>query len=680
MAGWQFPGIAHGADYYPEQWLDRPEILEADLEMMVKARVNLVTLGVFAWAMEEPEEGVFRFDWLRERLDALHARGIRVLLATPSGARPNWLAEKYPEVQRVGEDRRRNLPGMRMNHCYTSPVYRRLTQRIDTELARRFARHPAVVGWHISNEYHGECHCPLCQEAFRGWLQRRYGTLERLNAAWWTGFWSKHYTDWRQIASPSSLGERALPALRVDWLRFVTDQTRDFMSMEVEAVRPFNPVLPVTTNMIGRLIEIDTPRFRDLLDVAALDIYPEWGSGDDAAVADAAAMEHDLTRCLLDKPYLLLETTPSMTNWQAVGQPKRPGMHMLCAMQAIAHGADAFMMFQWRKARGGFEKFHGAVVSHDGRDDTRVFREVAETGARLARLGELKGSVTHAQAALIFDWNNRWAIGACKGPREGIDPDGEALAHYRALAALGIDVDVIDSEHGLDDYRLVCAPMLYMLKSGVAERLERFVCGGGTLLMTCFSALTDESDLCFDTGAPGPLRKLLGLRVEELDTLYPHQRNRVRFAPDGPLGGMEAAECDFWCEILHAETAETAAVYESDYYRGMPAVTRNRFGDGEAWYLGTRLGLDALRKVHASLSARAGIALQASGLSKGVRVHCREKDGVRYLFLLNFGDEPGNATIPPCVNLETGQPAGGMMVVPARQALVFRQAAFHARD
>lgn len=670
MAEWNFGKIAHGADYYPEQWLDRPEILEADLDLMEKAHVNIVTLGVFSWVMLEPEEGEFHLDWLEEIINRLYARGIRVLLATPSGARPAWLSQKYPEVLRVTEARHRNLHGMRLNHCYTSPEYRKKVRCIDSKLAERFANHPAVAGWHISNEYHGECHCPLCQEAFREYLKRKYGTLEKLNAAWWTTFWSKRYTDWNQIESASTRGEKALSALEVEWLRFVTEQTKDFMRMEIETVRPYNPALPVTTNMIGKLIEVDTPRMMDLLDVAALDIYPQWGNGDDAAIADAAAFEHDLTRCLKDRPYLLLETTPSMTNWEAVGQPKRPGMHMLCAMQAVAHGADAFMMFQWRKGRGGFEKFHGAVVSHDGRCDTRVFGDVAAVGERLEGLTEIIGSQTQAKAAVIFDWNNRWAVRASKGPRQGIDPDAEALKHYSALAAKGVDVDVIDSEHSFDGYRLLIAPMLYMVKPGVAQRLERFTAEGGVLLITCFSGIADENDLCFE-GAPGPLCGLLGLRSEELDTLYPQQANALL-----PLNGVlnQAYGCDFWCDLVKLEGAEAKAVYRDDFYAGSPALTVNRFGKGQAWYLGTNVQADCLQSLYDTLLSEAALAPHVKDLPEGVRVHARVRGGVKYLFCLNFHDAPAVLTLPDCVCVETGRALSGAVTLAAREALIVKTA------
>ncbi len=221
--------ILHGGDYNPDQWLDRPDILQADLELMKLSHTNTFTVGVFAWSALEPEEGVYRFEWLDKVFDDIYRIGGRVILATPSGARPAWLSQKYPEVLRVNAARVRQLHGGRHNHCFTSSVYREKTQHINRLLAERYGDHPALLMWHVSNEYGGECHCNLCQEAFREWLKKKYNhDLDALNAAWWTSFWSHTYTDWSQIESPSPIGEHTIHGLNLDWKRFVTDQTISF--------------------------------------------------------------------------------------------------------------------------------------------------------------------------------------------------------------------------------------------------------------------------------------------------------------------------------------------------------------------------------------------------------------------------------------------------------------------
>ena len=262
--------MLHGGDYNPEQWLDCPEILEEDLKLMKEAGVNCVTLGVFSWAVLEPEEGVYDFDWLEEIIDNLGREGIQVILATPSGAMPHWLTQKYPEVMQVGADGRRNLPGRRHNFCYTSPVMRKKIKALNEALSGRFGRKENIILWHISNELGGNfgdgaCHCELCQEAFRKWLKEKYGTLEALNHAWWGRFWSHVYTDWSQIHSPSPHGENTVTALDVDWRRFVTEQMSDYCGAEIQAVRKYSD-LPATTNFMDTFKNLDYNRLQKELD------------------------------------------------------------------------------------------------------------------------------------------------------------------------------------------------------------------------------------------------------------------------------------------------------------------------------------------------------------------------------------------------------------------------------
>lgn len=354
-------GFLHGGDYNPEQWLDYPEILSEDFRLMQLAHCNTFSLNIFGWSAIEPEEGKYNFGWLDDIMDRLAAQGAHVILATPSGARPAWLAQKYPEVLRVGPDRKRNLFGKRHNHCYTSPVYREKTRNINRLLAERYKDHPALIMWHVSNEYGGECHCDLCQEAFRNWLKKKYQSLERLNHEWWTAFWSHTFTDWSQIQSPAPQGENAIHAQNLDWKRFVTDQTIDFYLNEIAPLREVTPDIPVTTNFMGDYphmgpyLGLDYHKFAKEVDVVSWDAYPAWHIPMQATAELAAdvGFMHDLYRSMKkDQPFLVMENTPSLVNWHQVNKMKKPGIHMLSSLQSIAHGADSNLYFQWRKSRG----------------------------------------------------------------------------------------------------------------------------------------------------------------------------------------------------------------------------------------------------------------------------------------------------------------------------------------
>jgi beta-galactosidase len=645
----KIPQMLHGADYNPDQWQKYPGVLEEDIRLMKLAHCNVMSVGIFAWMAIEPEEGVFTFEWLDTLLDKFADNGIYALLATPSGARPVWMSQKYPEVLRVAPTGIRNLHGARHNHCFTSPVYREKVKIMNSKLAERYSSHPAVIGWHISNEYGGECHCSYCEEAFRGWLKNKYGTIEALNDTWWTTFWSHTYTDWSQIESPTERGEKAVHGQNLDWRRFVTDQTVDFCRHEIEPLRAANSELPITTNFMLDFEPLNYWKFTDLLDMISWDAYPTWHNNgeDDSEEAAWIGFNHDVFRSLKGgKPFMLMESTPSMTNWQPISKVKRPGMHMLSSLQAVAHGSDTVQYFQWRKSRGSSEKLHGAVVDHVGHENTRVFRDVAELGATLGKLSEVVGTTVKPEVALIYDWENRWAVKDSQGPRNsGLHYEETAKRHYRPFWDLGVPVDVIDSECDFSPYKLLVAPMLYMVRPGVGERIERFVENGGTFVATYWTGIVDENDLCFLTGFPGPLRKTLGIWSEEIDSLHDHDSNRVVMKDGNALGLSGEYTARELCDLIHLEGAEALAVYGEDFYAGRPALTVNHLGAGKAYYVASRNDAVFTNDLLASIVREKGITrVLDTKLPHGVTAQMRTDGKNDYVFVSNFS--AGTVSVP----------------------------------
>ena len=628
------PTLYHGADYNPDQWLDRPDILARDIELMQKAHVNVVSLGIFAWCTLEPEEGRYNLDWMQEIIDRLYAAGISIDLATPSGARPAWLAKKYPEVMRVNADRTRQLFGARHNHCYTSPVYREKVKGINQALARRFGRHPGVILWHLSNEYGGECHCPLCQQAFRDWLREKYGDIAALNRAWNTKFWSHEFADFDQIESPAPHGENGTHGLNLDWRRFVSHQTIDFMKWERDCIREIVPEAKVCANMMYMFPGVNYFDMARELDLASWDSYPTWHKPTETLEDTAldTAMMHDLFYSVKGQPFWLMESTPSYTNWQPVSKVKKPGVSLFAGLQAIAHGSDSVLYFQWRQSRGASEKFHGAVVSHDGRENNRVFQEAAQVGQALCDLACVAGAKKEKQAALVFDWENRWAMEDAQGPRNaGLGYKQELLRHYRGLAKNGVTVDLVNEASDLTGYRLVVAPMLYMLREDFAAKLRAFVAEGGTLVVTYWSGVVDENDLCWLGDAPHGLCDVLGLRRCEIDGMYDGETRRcVALCAQLPA----SAQGSVLCEVAALEGATPLMAYDEDFFAGAPAVAVNAYGKGRAYYIATRFEKEFYAPFYAKVCE--GVIEGAQPLPENVLLTRRGP----YTFIQNAGETP----------------------------------------
>ena len=673
--------ILHGGDYNPEQWLDYPEILEQDLRMLKKAKCNTVTLGVFSWSMLEPQEGKYDFAWLEKIIDRLWKEGIHVILATPSGARPKWLSDRYPQVLRCNEDGTRRFFGTRHNHCFTSPVYRAKSAAIDRELSRRFGRHPAVILWHISNELGGECFCPLCQDAFRGWLKERYGTIRELNRRWNTIFWSHVYDSFEQIEAPSGNGEDQLHALKLDWKRFVTHQTAEFMRTEIRAVREYSE-LPVTTNLMYYFRGLDYFRLAQEIDVVSWDTYPTWYKTRLSDTALDNGMCHDLMRSLKGKPFLQMESCPTSTNWQSVSRLKRPGLLTAQSLQAVAHGGDGAMYFQIRQSAGAAEKFHGAVIDHYGGEDTRVFREVCETGSLLEKLGQIAGTQMITEAVMLYDWDSIWAMEDSQGPRNTDLHYRDLLAHfYKALRRCGIGVDLKDENSliqpdGLKHCRLLIIPMGYMFKEGFDRAVEEFVGRGGTVITTFWSGIADETDLCYLGAVPHGLTQVLGVRSTEIDGLYDWESNtltppqeaeenipedpnskegtpsaalqpadRTDAAPGEDAVSRKSYSCRYLCDLPSPirecdEKLHTLLVYGEDFYAGMSALTRCSYGKGEAWYLAAHAQEPLYEDLILEIALRQGLGLagkERSGLlPEGLEVTERTDGKNIYRFYQNF--------------------------------------------
>jgi beta-galactosidase len=626
--------VLYGGDYNPEQWPD--EVWRRDYALFDEARIDTLTVGVFVWALTNPAEGVYDFAVLDRIVERAASEGRSICLATGTGAHPPWLARAYPEVTRTDFEGRRHRFGQRHNSCPSSPAFQRNSAELARRVAERYTESPAVIAWHIGNEYGGACYCDLCASAFRRWLEAKYETLDALNAAWYTTFWSHRFSNWDQIEPPSALTEHwrgpdhtAFQGITLDYHRFMSDAMLANFRAEKASIRAFSD-LPVTTNFMGVYRPIDYHRWADDLDFASWDNYPP----DDTSQA-RMALAHDLMRGLKGgRPFWLMEQTPSYTASRDVNPLKRPGLMRLWSWQAVAHGADAVLYFQMRASRGACEKYHGAVIGHGDRADTRVFREVAELGAELGRLGDVTlGARTPARVALLFDWDSWWALELSDGPNRLVRYLDVVLAYHRALWDAGVDLDVVPVTADLTAYDVVVAPALHMVKGDLPQRLEAVAARGGSVLTTFLSARVDEDDLAFLADVPGPLAPLMGIRIDEWDARPHDVVNPVRLGPS-----IVGARLLF--EIVVPGTAEVIGTYESDFYAGTPAVTRNAFHKGHGWYVATGLDRDGVTWVVRQILEHhhlLGPYADLIDVESTVRVN---PAGQRVRFVLNHRPEP----------------------------------------
>ncbi|MFF6779339.1 beta-galactosidase [Streptomyces sp. NPDC012510] len=615
-------GLAFGGDYNPEQW-DEP-IWKEDDELMRRARVNLATVGVFSWALLEPEERRYDFAWLDAHIDRLHAGGVAVDLATPTASPPPWFSVAHPDALPVTPDGNRLTHGSRDTYCLTAPAYRSAARRIASALAERYGDHPALALWHVHNEYGTLCYCDHTAAAFRVWLRARHGSLDALNEAWATAFWSQRYSSWEQVMPPRATQWHKNPGQALDFRRFWSDEIIAAYREQRDAIRAHSD-RPVTTNlMLPAYQNIDLWVLARELDVVSSDQYPS-SPGPDAA-ADVA-FHADRTRSLAGgSPWLLMEQGTNTVYDRDRTLAKEPGDILRHTLGHIARGSEGALFFQWRQSRAGAEMWHSAMVPHAG-PDSRVFREVTQVGEAVARLGELAGSTVTAPVAVLHDSDAWWALSMDGLPSPDLDYHAELGRAHRALWNAGATVDFAHPEHELGRYLLVIAPALFLMSDAGAENLRRYVEGGGTLLVQHASGFVDERPHARLGGYPaGPLREALGIRVEE----YRPLRRAERIAlSDGSHGTV-------WSESLRTEGAETLATYTHGMLTDSPALTRHRFGTGQGWYLSARLEETDYGALVHRLLKEAGVEPELPGLPPGVEAVTRHApDGRRWHALIN---------------------------------------------
>jgi beta-galactosidase len=621
--------LSYGADYNPEQW--PREVWDEDVRLMKQAGVDVVSVAIFSWAKLQPAEDRWDFTWLDEVIDLLHANGIGVDLATATASPPPWLTTKHPEVLPETADGATAWPGGRQHWRPTSPVFRRYALALVEKLAERYASHPGIVAWHVNNEL--GCHNAYdysddAARAFRGWLEARYGTIERLNHAWGTAFWSQRYGSFDEILPPRRSYAFPNPTQQLDFARFSSDALKDHLIAEREILNRVTPEIPVTTNfmIMGETRHADYTDWAHEVDFVSNDHYVTEGRDE---LAFSAALTSGVAR---HRPWFLMEHSTSAVNWQPINRPKRENELVRDSLTHVAHGADAVCYFQWRQSAAGAEKYHSAMVPHGG-EDTRVYREVVRLGGLLQDLQQVAGSDRDpSQVAILFDWDSWWGSELDSHPTEKLRYRREAVEWWTALLNAGIRADVLPADADLSGYRMVIAPVLYAVPEELRARLDAYVRAGGSLVVTYFSGVVNEDDRVWLGGYPGAFRELLGVRVEEFRPLW-----------EGETVGLSiGARGSLWSEPVDvvADDVEVLASYTDGDLDGGAAVTWRPVGEGAAAYVSTRLGVDGLGALLPLLLERAGVESELPEPLRGaVELAVRRAGEHRVRFLINRTDD-----------------------------------------
>lgn len=659
--------IIYGGDYNPDQWSDK--VWKEDMRLCKLAGINVVTVPVFSWAKLQPAEDVYDFEWLDQILDMLIDNEIYFCLATSTAAQPAWMSAKYPDILPVDVHGRQRTHGKRVNFCPNSKTYRRFSVNMARKLAKRYHKHPGLLWWRVANEYGTYCYCDNCAQEFRKWLKQRYETIEELNRRWNLSFWGHTVYSWDQVTVPSELNDdnKWYQPKALDYLRFMTDSNLACFLGEYKAIKEFTPNLPVTTNISGYIKKLDQFKWANYVDIVSWDNYPRQEHR-----MSTVALKHDLMRGLKNgKSYILAEQTPSQQNWQPYNILKRPGEMRLLSYQALAHGADTVMFFQLRASIAGVEKLHGALISHAGHEHTRVFRECAQLGSELKNLGDkIVDSRFNSRVAIMFDWDNWWAVELSSGPSKDLTYFEQVEKYYHALYELNISTDIVKPDADLSQYEIVIAPLLYMTKPGFVDNIKQFVKDGGTFVTSFFSGIVDENDRVILGGYPGELKQLLGIWVEEFDALPPGMDNTIVMRKSiGKLEGQYT--CGLICDLLHLQGAQALAEYGQDFYAGKPCLTENKWGKGKAYYIATdpeeRFLKDFLQNICASHQICAVIDAPV-----GVEITQRFKDNQSFTFILNHNEQTVKLDlgVRKYLDLITGNHKKGLITIESKGVLI----------
>jgi beta-galactosidase len=650
-----------GVCYYPEQWPH--ERWPEDARLMREAGLSLVRIAEFAWVAMEPKEGEFNWDWLDRAIDVLSAESLQVVLSTPTASPPPWLCQAYPDILPVDAQGRRRRCGSRRHYCPNSLTYHRHTERIVNAIASRYGNHPEVIGWQIDNEFGwfdtARCYCDTCASSFRRWLNAKYGTIDALNDAWGTIFWSQTYGDWSEIDPPNLTIAEPNPSHTLDYYRFSSDAYVTYQQLQISTLRlHISDRQFVTTNFMDRFSDLDYYDLASPLDFATMSSYPTGHAETRASLYMPSSVQphfpydvgdpyvtslgHTLTRGFkYRRQFWIMEQQCGNVNWGAYNTGIRPGTVRLWTWHALASGAEAVLYFRWRAGLFAQEQHHSGLLHHDASPSVGM-SDLEMMKAERSLMSEINQESHTAQIAFLMDYDSLWAVQFQRHHRD-MDYMRHLFVYYRALQRLGLPADVVSVDADLSSYELVIVPTAFLAEERLALSLKSFAEAGGTVLLGVRSGFKTASNRVTEKSLPGHFRELLGITVSDWHSLPPGTSYELNSSIPGLFGPATV-----WAEALNIENLDSRpkhadhkilAHYASGPFSGSAAFVEHKVGTGRAYYLGWFPNDAQAETLLAYLASLSGIQPLAA-LPEGLIALQRGP----HLILLNFTDTPLVAT------------------------------------
>ncbi|MCZ8516131.1 beta-galactosidase [Paenibacillus filicis] len=633
-----------GVDYYPEHCAE--EHWKWDSEKMKEAGIDVVRMAEFAWAKMEPSEGRYDFEWLDEAIEILGQKGIKTVLGTPTPTPPIWIIEQNPEILPINLQGQRMGFGGRHHNCQSNEIYRNHIRRFVRVMAKHYKDNPHVIGWQTDNEFGNShqqlCACDSCRTRFHQWLEQKYGTIDTLNDAWGTVFWSQTYSRFDQIPAPLPTPNSHNPSLLLDWKRFCSDLIVDFQKLQIDILREECPEHFITHNFMGFFDKTDYFKLAKDLDFISHDQYPMHFR--DLRIPRTTpshlSMALDLMRGTKQQAFWIMEQLAGPTGWEVISSTPRPGQIRLWTYQSIAHGADTIVYFRWDTCLVGTEQYWHGIIPHS-RIPGRRYAEIKQTIQELApHMEKFRNSLPEAEVGILFSYDQEWALQI-----QPHHPDLNYIEHlrsyYKAFFDANVPVDIVSDEEDYSRYKVLVVPLLFLTHPELSKKLYDYVSSGGHLVLSMRTGVKDWNNAVIPKTLPGEFSELLGITIEDYDCLRQFGQGLRWIAETATT----EEDVRIWSDIITLNGAETLAEYNQDFYANTPGITRNTYKQGLAYYVGTELGPDMMRLFIEELLRGSGVSGMVAS-PEGVEITRRRGQDGDYMFVINHNSTEVGLAIP----------------------------------